>query len=403
MIDCKSSTTASHCFWHNVFGCISISESPTLHPNPTLEPTAAPSTHTIISTLTCGDIISGRTSFAHHIDYYLLHIDTPTDLLLDSCNSTFDTWLFMEDAHGPMVDCDDCGQCGLQSQINVNLRDIGTYIVGIGGYKQHFGEYILRISCSLTLAPSPFPTSISTKNPTPKPTMRPTMSPTPIPSEFPTFDPTPYPTPNPSIYPTMKPITTVMPTLRPSEKPTLSPSFAPTHRQKETTNYLTQYPSMSQTTESLNSNLSLTAAKNVEQLFNVQDESEYGGKNDELLIGMLLSIMFIGLCVGIWYGLKWMDRTKKYHLNMGIDEEEEEEDEDEDDDGDLGLGLDDVDIMNLIHCNKRNSVNNLNVDDIVERATIDLINLSKMEKDISLVITNGGQMEEMDTETETKQ
>ena len=361
-IYCKS-LSSSYCFWHNLYGCISISESPTTHPttnpstSPTIEPTTAPPTFSIISTIQCGDRISGQTSFAHHIDFYALHIHTATDIFLDSCNSSFDTWLFLEDANGPMVACDDCGECGLQTQLNVNRVEAGEYFVGIGGYKEHFGEYTLHILCNRTLPPTLSPTIITTKHPTPKPLPQPNIHPTHRPTLFPSFNPTMSPTAHPidSTHPDKH---TEIPSLSPTQNPTLS----------------TKYPS------NIFNNLSVTESD--EKVLNVTDSEQ---AMNERLIGAIVSIFVIGLVIGSWYALKCVrqHRTRKYHINVSVDDE---------DDGDLSL--DDVDIINLIH-GKRNCVNNLNVDEIVERATIDLMNLSKKESDLNLVITNG--------ETVTKQ
>merc|ERR1712228_294223 len=190
----------------------------------------------------------------------------------------------------------------------------------------------------------------------------------------PTFAPTPNPTPNPTPYP-FENTQSVKPTLIPSWTPSIKATQNPTI---STTDYLkTTYPSMAAT--NVFYNLSLT--ENVEQILNLSQDKQ---PSNGLLIGMILLFVFIALCIGSCYGLKCMRRRGKYHINIGVDDDDDED-----------LDLDDVDIMNLIH-GKQNNVNDLNVDDIVERATIDLMKLSsKKEKDLSLVITNG--------QTDTKQ
>lgn len=341
--------------------------SPSIEPSasPTIEPTTSSPTFSIRSSLKCGDMLKGTTSYAHHIDFYSLRIQTQTDLVLDSCNSTFDTWLFFEDASGEFkVDCDDCGECGLQTQLNLKSVEVGEYIVGVGGYDSHHGEYTLRVSCSHTLPPSQSPTLITTKHPTPRPSERPTII-------HPTLEATMTPTEYPSAKPTKK--TTQNPTI----SATASPTMRTTDSLRKITQNPTQYPSMRETDIFLN--LSLT--ENAEQVLNsTQSEESMNG----LLIGMIASIVFIALIVAGFYGLKCAHRSGKYHLNIGDDDDEEEEE-----DGEAEAELDDLDIINLIHCGKRNSVNDLDIDEIVERATIDLMKMTKKENDLDLVITNG--------------
>jgi hypothetical protein len=80
---------------------------------------------------------------------YFLSITETTHITLDSCNSSYDTWLGIhhDTIDGPTAcSCDDCGGCGLQTVLTCTLLP-GNYIVSVGGFSTAEGNYQVTTSC----------------------------------------------------------------------------------------------------------------------------------------------------------------------------------------------------------------------------------------------------------------
>ena len=125
------------------------------------------STVTLTSTTTatpfyisCGSVVSsstiGRTSLvgfssgdAHH------KVCLPEDVhslsrqvILSTCGSAFDTYLRVLDEDGATRGgCDDCGPCGQQAALKIDLSPGACYNVVVEGYGHFEGEYQLEVSC----------------------------------------------------------------------------------------------------------------------------------------------------------------------------------------------------------------------------------------------------------------
>jgi hypothetical protein len=80
---------------------------------------------------------------------YFLSITETTHITLDSCTSSYDTWLGIhhDTIDGPTAcSCDDCGGCGLQTVLTCTLLP-GNYIVSVGGFSTAEGNYQVTTSC----------------------------------------------------------------------------------------------------------------------------------------------------------------------------------------------------------------------------------------------------------------
>ena len=102
--------------------------------------------------LTCDKTVDGYTSFARDINYYLINVTTTNDkeytAIFKSCGSDYDTHLYIYDENGNIIEsCDDCGDCGTRTIIESQLTTNQQYILGIGGYRSHHGNYTVHMSC----------------------------------------------------------------------------------------------------------------------------------------------------------------------------------------------------------------------------------------------------------------
>ena len=149
-------------------------------------PTSAPTAPTVAPTeasISCGETVSGSTSNAvNNTHYYNINLPVTMDtLIISSCNSDFDTWLYWQDSNGnDIFDCDDCGSCEFDIHSILTLTNVssGNYRIGIGGYSYFRGDYQLSITCDY--APKKTPTMEPSVSPSFAPTTPPTDAPTPI-------------------------------------------------------------------------------------------------------------------------------------------------------------------------------------------------------------------------------
>ena len=82
------------------------------------------------------------------INWYPFSVNETTDIRIDACASNFDTYLYFETANGARIaQCDDCGICGLQTQLDVDNVQPGDYRIGIGGYSDQYGNYSIHVIC----------------------------------------------------------------------------------------------------------------------------------------------------------------------------------------------------------------------------------------------------------------
>jgi hypothetical protein len=129
----------------------------------TITSTAATSTSTsgtaaAMPVYGCGDYFTGELAQANDINWY--EFDAPSYLAsvyFNSCGSQlgFDTYLYLNDsAMNTIAECDDCGDCGTQTQLTYNNLPSGVYYLGIGGYQSHIGQYVMNITCNGTVGPT---------------------------------------------------------------------------------------------------------------------------------------------------------------------------------------------------------------------------------------------------------
>ena len=80
---------------------------------------------------------------------YRMTIDEQTVATIDTCGSSYDTYIRIYDEHltTEITACDDCGPCGVQTVLDAIL-DAGVYMVVIEGYSGQEGEYTLEVACS---------------------------------------------------------------------------------------------------------------------------------------------------------------------------------------------------------------------------------------------------------------
>ena len=98
---------------------------------------------------------AGATTHANDIDYYNISLSQQTSLIIDACDSQYDTWLDFAHANGTNIhDCDDCGPCGLQTVLEIHNVPAGIYRIGVGGWSTSFGTYRINVYCTSAVADS---------------------------------------------------------------------------------------------------------------------------------------------------------------------------------------------------------------------------------------------------------
>ena len=81
---------------------------------------------------TCGDTINGKTTNRSLIVNYTITITTPLYAIFNSCESAYDTYLYLYNIDGTIrTKCDDCGDCGLHTILTTKYALDGEYILGI--------------------------------------------------------------------------------------------------------------------------------------------------------------------------------------------------------------------------------------------------------------------------------
>eukprot|EP01084_Bolivina_argentea_P070718 128597_1 len=135
----------------------------------------------IISSLTCGDTVTG-VIVSGMTDDYILEINSLNHVVLDSCLSNFDTELYLYYDGNLVSWCDDCGSCGLRTLLTSFQQLQGNFTLRVAGHSSSSaGDYTVSIGCSqqqsnvynnfnpvygsynlipsLTIDPTPTPTS----------------------------------------------------------------------------------------------------------------------------------------------------------------------------------------------------------------------------------------------------
>jgi hypothetical protein len=106
----------------------------------------------------CGGSFSASTSNAADVvgnpagdALYDFSLSSETRVTLDSCGSSYDTWLrvFRDSVDGDEVcGCDDCGDCGYQTVLECTLG-AGNYVIAADGWWMSEGELALSIACGV--------------------------------------------------------------------------------------------------------------------------------------------------------------------------------------------------------------------------------------------------------------
>ena len=80
----------------------------------------------------CGDRVTGSINSSEVANFtFNLTYDYPV-VRLDTCNSSFDTYLYFWDDSGTLIkECDDCGSCGVRTILNIKNLTSGVYTIGV--------------------------------------------------------------------------------------------------------------------------------------------------------------------------------------------------------------------------------------------------------------------------------
>jgi len=107
--------------------------------------------------VTCGGSYTGTNVGAPNVVgntagdvLYDLHLGSERRIVLDSCGSSFDTYIrvFAGSINGGQVcSCDDCGPCGLRTVLECTLS-AGAYVVVVEGYSSREGNIALTVNCN---------------------------------------------------------------------------------------------------------------------------------------------------------------------------------------------------------------------------------------------------------------
>ena len=150
---------------------------------PSTPPSSAPSPaipEVYQGEIVCGDTVTGTTTGGgnengnaspEHVYGFNVTDATEGSYRFSSCGSDFDTWLRVFTEAGDVVgNCDDCGNCGTQTELDVEGMQAGRYFLLIEGFSGYHGTYTLRFSGTGagTLCPgdSRAPTTAPTNGPT---------------------------------------------------------------------------------------------------------------------------------------------------------------------------------------------------------------------------------------------
>jgi subtilisin family serine protease len=99
------------------------------------------------NTLTFGQLVTG-TIDPYEKAYYRFSIPSAQPVLFSTCESSYDTYLFVYDINFNLVHYrdDDWTACGLQGNLEIGSLAAGSYWVAVGGYSSHYGTYKLSMS-----------------------------------------------------------------------------------------------------------------------------------------------------------------------------------------------------------------------------------------------------------------
>eukprot|EP01084_Bolivina_argentea_P263037 445069_1 len=102
------------------------------------------------------------------------------DLCPLSSVTNYDTKIYFYDKNQKeLYSNDDSASCAnLESQLTITELHNGSYIIGVGGFHENYGDYTMNIVCIASLKPK---TMNPTANPIKNPTVDPTNKPTPLP------------------------------------------------------------------------------------------------------------------------------------------------------------------------------------------------------------------------------
>ena len=103
----------------------------------------------IQDTITCGDIVNGTTTASDNTHYYLfVPYNDSKSVLLDLCDSDYDTYIYLYDANMAQLDENDYSyECYPKSQLYYSNLANDEYIIGIPGSYSDYGNYEMEISC----------------------------------------------------------------------------------------------------------------------------------------------------------------------------------------------------------------------------------------------------------------
>ena len=105
-------------------------------------------THTLVGSVDCGETVYGSIE-SYDINLYSFYLlEDEYVVVLNTCNSSYDTFLYLYDEYGyDVYNCDDCGSCHLRAILTLYNLDAGLYYIGVGGFSSHSGDYSLNVSC----------------------------------------------------------------------------------------------------------------------------------------------------------------------------------------------------------------------------------------------------------------
>jgi len=105
--------------------------------------------------IACGGTEVGSTEVAANIvgndagdATYVFTLNQATTVVVDSCQSTFDTWIRIMDTNftTEFCGCDDCGGCSVQTVLSCDLP-AGYYGLVVDGYSSSVGDFSITLTC----------------------------------------------------------------------------------------------------------------------------------------------------------------------------------------------------------------------------------------------------------------
>ena len=102
----------------------------------------------IDKSISCGDLIINSTDYDNRYKFYKFTLSSSMYVTFSTCNSTYDTYLYLYDNDGYLLQYnDDSSECGLDAILKTGWLNSGDYIVGVSGFRHAYGTFYLAMNC----------------------------------------------------------------------------------------------------------------------------------------------------------------------------------------------------------------------------------------------------------------